>query len=442
MGRFFTNLHIKNSNGRDGFINALKNAATGWEICGEDEAERMIRLGFSECYVTVACEFYNNDPGVVERDAMTFSAALNTEVFSVCGIDSDAAVMCVYSGGTFAGETAIGMADAYGMEAESPEPELWKPLLKSGAEFSVLSEIWQSDAVFVEELLCDSAELFGIKPEFITAEFDYFEDGEQLFLRKSSECPIKLAPKRVSKPSKRFVTDYEQTDDGTVMIFGEKYDIASTTSIEQVYSSITDEELIEAMPNIKRLTALRELNLFTNSISDISPLAELSELEALYIDGNTIYDISVLDRLSKLKRLRLDIWTNDLSPLERCNGLEELLLWYMEYVPEWLIGFKNLKCLDLICSREITDISLISALTGLTSLNLRCNDISDISPLAGLSELTDLCLVGNRISDVTPLFGLTKLKNLDLIENPISKADYELLKERLPNCIISLNFIV
>lgn len=414
MGRFFTNLQIKNFNGRDGFFKAFKSAATGWEICGEQEADRVLLLGFSECYVTVACGLYNDDPEAAECDAAAFSAALDTEVFSVSGIDSDAAVMSVYCGGRFVGKTAVGAADAYGMEAEPPARELWEPMLKPGADFSALSEIWRGDAVFVEELLSDSAELFGIKPDHMTADIGFFDDGERLFLRKSAECPIRLAPKparRRSQPSG------SQTDDGTVMIFGRKYDIASTTSLDCSYSNITDDEFAAEFPNIKRLTALKELDLYNNFyITDISMLAELPGLEELNVSGNDICDISVLDKLPKLKRLSLEIdkRISDLSPLERQRGLEELLLWFIEFVPEWIKEFKALKKLSLICSRKITDISPLSALTELTDLDLRYNAISDITPLLGLSKLVSLVLAGNRIS----------------------KADYLLLKGRLPNCVI------
>lgn len=213
MGLFFTNLQVKNPGGREGFLNIFKGSLTGWEICGESEAEKTLRLGFSECYVTVTCDNYDDDMSAAENDAALFSAALDMETFIICGIDSDAAVMTVYDRGQYTGETAIGMADAYGMEAEPPEPWLWKPLLKLGAEFSKLSDIWQDDAVFVEDLLCESAELFGIEPSFMTAVFRYFDDGEPLYLRKSTDCPIKLAPKPVSKQNK---PSDNQMDDGTV----------------------------------------------------------------------------------------------------------------------------------------------------------------------------------------------------------------------------------
>lgn len=480
MGRFFTNLQVKNSGGRDGFFKAFKSAATGWEICGEAESEKVLLLGFSECYVTVTCETYDDDPAAAENDAVLLSAALDTEVFSICGIDSDAAVMTVYSRGSFAGETAIGMADAYGMEAEPPEPELWEPLLKPGADISALSEIWQDDAVFVEDLLCESAELFGIDPGLITAEFDYFDDGEPLYLRKSTECPIKLAPKRFPKQTKHSDGSDNQTDDGTVTVFGEKYDIASTTSIANNYCSINDEVLAEAVPYLKRLTSLVELDLSYNMISDISPLAELTGLESLNILNNFTSDINIsaLKKLPKLKKLSIDVsGLSDLSPLENCLELEELTLWSMKYIPEWICGFKKLKKFEISGGKisdispiskstqltsltlygedisdikplealpeltelvfnynRISDISTLAKLPKLTKLSLADNEISDISPLAKLTELTELDLEGNQISDITPLFGLVKLRSLNLLRNPVSEEDRSLLKERLPNC--------
>ena len=114
-----------------------------------------------------------------------------------------------------------------------------------------------------------------------------------------------------------------------------------------------------------------------NQISDISPLASLSNLTKLNLGGNEISDISPLASLT------------------------------------------NLGALDLV-NNQISEVSPLASLSNLASLNLRGNQISDISPLASLSNLTKLNLGGNQISDISPLASLPNLTELDLRENRIS----------------------
>lgn len=61
-------------------------------------------------------------------------------------------------------------------------------------------------------------------------------------------------------------------------------------------------------PNIswvKRFPALKQLGLESLGITDISPLAQLTELEYLYLARNRITDLSTLSKLTKLKYLSL-----------------------------------------------------------------------------------------------------------------------------------------
>ena len=117
-----------------------------------------------------------------------------------------------------------------------------------------------------------------------------------------------------------------------------------------------------------------------NQISDISPLANLTNLTALLLEHNQISDI---------------------SPLADLTSLTELYLAY----------------------NQISDISPLADLTSLTRLYLRDNQISDISPLANLTSLTELGLDENQIRDIRPLVenpGLGAGDRVSLRNNPLS----------------------
>ena len=169
------------------------------------------------------------------------------------------------------------------------------------------------------------------------------------------------------------------------------------------------------------LTQLTSLDLSGLSISDVSPLAGLTNLTTLKLSRNSIMDISPLVRLTQLRELHLFYNTiSDVSPLAGLENLEKLQLGNNSITDiSPLAGLKNLISLTL-WSNPITDISPLAGLTKLIELHLTTTSVSDISPLAGLKNLNQLHLSNNLISDISPLSGLTQLWWLELNNYSIS----------------------
>ena len=141
------------------------------------------------------------------------------------------------------------------------------------------------------------------------------------------------------------------------------------------------------------LTQLTWLGLSGTAVSDVSPLANLTQLETLVLQYTAVSDVSPLTALTQLTRLNLGgTAVSDVSPLANLTQLETLVLQYT----------------------AVSDVSPLAALTQLTELNLYDTAVSDVSPLAGLTQLTWLGLSGTAVSDVSPLAGLTQLTYLDL----------------------------
>ena len=135
---------------------------------------------------------------------------------------------------------------------------------------------------------------------------------------------------------------------------------------------------------------LKKLNLWGNSVKDLSPLAGLTNLTELYLGINSAPDLSPLVGLTNLESLFLD-----------ANG--------------------------------ISNLSPLAGLTKLTRVALEGNNISDISALAGLTNLTWLRLGHNHISDLSPLIANTGLGSEDQVllnGNPLS---YTAIHTHLPN---------
>ena len=100
---------------------------------------------------------------------------------------------------------------------------------------------------------------------------------------------------------------------------------------------------------------------------------------------------------------------SDLTGLEHAHNLERL-----DFSGDWVSGT------GLANSNEVSNVSLLSGLTQLTSLDLGGNNISDISPLAELTNLTSLYLYDNSVSDISAMADLTKLTLLHLWGNNVS----------------------
>ena len=158
-------------------------------------------------------------------------------------------------------------------------------------------------------------------------------------------------------------------------------EMATLTGFEALNKDIRDLTGLEFATNLTWLDlgheTVNSMIVGGNSISDISPLSNLTNLRWLNLSSNSISDISPLSNLTNLTELYLS-------------------------------------------SNPISDISPLSNLTNLHTLFLQGNSISDISPLSNLTNLQDLQLNSNSISDISPLLNLTGLIWLGLDWNPLS----------------------
>ena len=163
------------------------------------------------------------------------------------------------------------------------------------------------------------------------------------------------------------------------------------------------------------LTQLTTLSLAYTGVSDISPLAALTQLTWLSLDATAVSDVSPLAALTQLTTLFLyytDV--SDVSPLANLTQLTTLFLYYTDVSDvSPLANLTQLTTLDL-GGTDVSDISPLSALSQLKTLYLNYTDVSDISPLSALSQLTRLGLIDTAVSDISPLSALSQLTWLSL----------------------------
>ena len=156
---------------------------------------------------------------------------------------------------------------------------------------------------------------------------------------------------------------------------------------------------------LANLTNLEELWLTNTHVSDISALAKLTNLEVLYLADTYVSDISVLANLTNLRDLGFGgTYVRDISALANLTNLEEL----------WLTN------------THVSDISALAKLTNLKRLRLTDTYVSDISALANLTNLEVLYLTDTYVSDISVLANLPKkFIVLNLEGCPLNKAAYD-----------------
>ena len=162
---------------------------------------------------------------------------------------------------------------------------------------------------------------------------------------------------------------------------------------------------ITALTGLERATNLTSLYLsdtwvnrerHTNPISDVSPLAGLTQLRVLSLGWTAVWDVSPLANLTQLTWLYLwntAVW--DVSPLANLTQLTRL---YLSDTAVW-------------------DVSPLAGLPQLEGLYLSRTAVWDVSPLANLTQLTELYLRDTAVWDVSPLANLTQLETLHLQDN-------------------------
>ena len=177
-----------------------------------------------------------------------------------------------------------------------------------------------------------------------------------------------------------------------------------------------------------------EIKKHTLSTSTFSDLEKMVNLETLHLIECGITDLNpIVDTLVNLKKLnKLNLLSNqisDLTPLARLKNLVDLAF-YKNQVSDLspLSNLTNLKYLTADYNL-ISDISPLAKLSKLYSADLNFNQIADVSPLKGLKTLHILSLDNNQIKDISPLRGHPELWSISLKNNQI--IDFSALKSMI-----------
>ncbi len=175
---------------------------------------------------------------------------------------------------------------------------------------------------------------------------------------------------------------------------GEEAEFVTPAQLERMTELDASERGIERLDGIEQLPNLAVLDLRGNLVEDLSPLSQLERLRVLNLRENGIVDLAA-------------------AGVESLAGLPELQVLNLRHNR----GPSHPERPDE--HERISDLTALSALTGLVELDLRDNHIEDVAPLAELERLRRLDLRENRIHDdgVAPLAALRQLDHLNVRGN-------------------------
>ena len=216
-----------------------------------------------------------------------------------------------------------------------------------------------------------------------------------------------------------------------------RYDVCYEQALENYRSGAYD----EALAGLRRAAAMNETEEVLRLMADCYEAQGNYDRALELMRRLDLKDESVLRRIGELEVKRAQSLRAEMVTV---NGQDydrkaQSLVIRDQAVPEDLLtqvtqlyALSNLTLSGL----GLRDISPLSALGGLTVLDLTDNQISDLRPLAGLTELRSLYLNNNPITDFSPLYGLPGLTTLSIRGIQITEEVRAALSAELPNCAI------
>jgi len=159
---------------------------------------------------------------------------------------------------------------------------------------------------------------------------------------------------------------------------------------------------------------VKELDLSSKELSDITILGRLSNLEALNLGGNKVNNLNPISSLTTL--IKLDLAGNNITELVPISSLVSL--------QELSLG-----------GNKISDLSPLSNIKALRLLDAGSNQIENLQPLSSLSSLEIINLAENNVISLNSLKELKALKMLIASGNAsIKDSEFADLATNLPEC--------
>ncbi|MEI9917346.1 MAG: leucine-rich repeat domain-containing protein [Bacteroidota bacterium] len=217
-------------------------------------------------------------------------------------------------------------------------------------------------------------------------------------------------------------------------------DIRQMSAITEI--NISNNQYIQNIEPLARLTNLQKLNISGTKISDLTPIRNLTELQEVDLSRSAVKDIAVLKYASKISKLNLEnTGISDLSVVKKMTSLQVLnargtktndLTGIIDLTTltnvdvsktqiTSLAPFQNLTAIQVldVSSNAISDLAPLTNLKALVELNIDSTNVINLIPLAQLGSLNILSMNNTKATTLDPLKGLPKLQKIYCDHTPI-----------------------
>lgn len=237
-----------------------------------------------------------------------------------------------------------------------------------------------------------------------------YEEGNEGFGLLNRETLEWYYPDIVKALTGKSPVKSEKSTVQTVKIGDQSYKTDMKGTLNLTNKKLTDKDI----KNLKYMKNITGIILSSNKLTDLSPLAELTQLESLTFHDNNVSDISFAKKLTKLKVFGAgNNGIKDISALKGHSELEEL----------WLYG------------NNISDISALKGCKKIKRVDFANNRITDLTPLCSSKGIIDIRATNNRLNgNLKAIKGLTVSGNLYIDGNGYEEAS---LSEYINNNLYS-----
>lgn len=169
----------------------------------------------------------------------------------------------------------------------------------------------------------------------------------------------------------------------------------------------------QSLADLSKMPFLEEISIYEGSVTDLSPLASLSNLTRLSIIDTPVSssDLAYLAELPKLTELTLSgCGLSSIADLAPAAGLTDLDLSFNtigNLLP--LADMKKLEAVD-VSHNAVTSLSVFSRLPALTELRASYNSITSLEDLSGCGALATLEVTGNQLTSLSGIQSLPTLR--------------------------------
>lgn len=211
MGNFFTSTQFYNNENlnQKQFIEKFckKMNEDGYVVCNDNESDLSYIMRFADnCHwVTITSKDYDESVISARKETIRIAKMFGTTGIIISVIDSDCAVMDLYSADGKKADTLImGRADDYfGDNIQQPSEDVWKPFLANGITWEQFIEIVKGDYVFVDDGLSELAPVIGMDERNISfSAAESTENEHTVFLgfkKVEGKKEKKITPKEAFK---------------------------------------------------------------------------------------------------------------------------------------------------------------------------------------------------------------------------------------------------